>query len=276
MLTAQYATSSSNKTPPRYGIVALQRGLQILSLLAEADRELSATQIARASKLHASTVHRFLVNLEESGYVIRDEQGNYSLGSSCISLGRAALNRLDVRRASMAVLAELNRVTRETVHLTIPNGLMAVYVEKFESLEPLRIFSHVGATVPLHCTAVGKIFLAFLPSQERTEILKKLDMVRFTPATICSIQEMEAELKLIRQNHYSFDNEEHEAHIKCVAGPIWDHSGTVIAALSVTGPTTRMSRSRMRQLVPLVQKASMAISETLGYSAPSQNGKRKA
>jgi DNA-binding IclR family transcriptional regulator len=150
-------------------------------------------------------------------------------------------------------------------------------VEKFESLEPLRIFSRVGANVPLHCSAVGKVFLAFLPHAEQVDLLNRIEFLRYTPATIGSIQAMQTELGNIRRLCYAIDNEEHEPHIKCIAGPVWDHEGAVAAALSITGPATRMHRARIRDLVPLIKKTGLEISEALGYSAPSEGsgGPRK-
>ncbi len=269
-------TSPAKKAAPRYGIIALRRGLNILALLAGAEGSLSATEISRATKLHGSTVHRFLVNLEESGYIAKDEKGNYHLGMSCVSLGRAAINRLDVRRASQRTLEELNRETRETVHLTIRNGLTAVYVDKFESPEPLRIFSRVGANVPLHCTAMGKIFLAYMGAQEQAETLSKLEYTRYTNSTIGSAAAMQGELKLVRKQGYAIDNEEHEAHIKCIAGPVWDETGRAVAAFSVTGPAARMDRQRLRVFASLVREASNTISKSLGYgTAPLRNGPKE-
>lgn len=271
-------TKPASKAAPRYGIIALRRGLSILSLLAGADGSLSATEISRATKLHGSTVHRFLVNLEESDYIARDERGNYHLGMGCVSLSRAALNRLDVRRTSQRTLEALNRTTRETVHLTIRNGLTAVYVDKFESPEPLRIFSRVGANVPLHCTAMGKIFLAYMGAQERDETLSKLEFTRYTQSTIASAAAMRTELKTVRKQGYAIDNEEHEAHIKCIAGPVWDETGRAIAAFSVTGPAARMDRQRLREFAPLVRQASQTISKSLGYGAEAlvqRNGRKE-
>lgn len=259
------AQNGSDADKSRYGISSLQRGLKILSLLSASDAPMSATQISRSTKLHGSTVHRFLVNLEQSGFVSRDRESNYRLGSSCISLGCAALKQLDTRRASLGALQELNRLTRETIHLTIRNQLVAVYIEKFDSPEPLRIFSRVGASVPLHCTAVGKIFLAYLAPEHQAEILEKLELKRFTANSICSLKAIRGELLDIKRLGYAIDNEEHELHIKCIAGPIFDIRGDVVAAFSITGPAIRMHKARIRELIPLVRSTSMSISENLGY-----------
>jgi DNA-binding IclR family transcriptional regulator len=252
--------------PPRYNITALHRGLKLLALVGEAQKPLAAGEIARLSNLHASTVHRFLVNLESAGFLRReDSTGKYQLGPACVSLGRAALDRLDVHRVSLPHLQELNRLTRETVHLTVRQDLTAVYVEKLESPEPLRIFSQVGAAVPLHCTGVGKVLLAYAKPEDLKSLLPRLVLTRSTPNSITSLQELEAELSRVRRQGYAMDMEEYENHIRCIAAPLWDHAGQVKAAFSVTGPATRMTRARLRQLASLVTKVSQDVSRQLGY-----------
>ncbi len=250
-----------------YTITSLQRGLRLLGLFAGEERSLSATDVARLSSLPVSTVHRFLVNLESAGFLNCDSAGLYQLGIACVSLGHAVRGQLDVRRASLPHLQELNRHTRETVHLTIRHGLSAVYIEKLDSPEPLSIHSRIGATVPLYCTAVGKVLLAYLPETEREKILDQLELKRFTENTASNVQELQAELQRTRKRGYACDLEEHEPHIRCIAAPIWDHAGIVNASLSVTGPAVRMSAARLRQIAPLICDAGLKISEQLGYQA---------
>ncbi len=144
-----------------YDITALQRGLRLLLLFSESPRGLTAKQVAALSRLPVSTVHRFLANLVTAGFLNRDGEGTHHLGIACFSIGQAAVGQLDVRRLSLPRLRELNQQTRETIHLTVRHGLSAVYVEKLDSPEPLRIHSRIGAAVPLHCTAVGKVMLAY-------------------------------------------------------------------------------------------------------------------
>jgi DNA-binding IclR family transcriptional regulator len=248
-----------------YNITSLQRGLGLLSLFAAEEKGLSATDVARLSRLPVSTVHRFLINLESAGFLNYESTGIYQLGIACVSLGQAARGQLDVRRASLPHLQELNHHTRETVHLTVRHGLAAVYVEKLDSPEPLRIHSRIGATVPLFCTAVGKVLLAYLPEVEREKILDQLELKRFTENTASNLQELQAELHRTRKQGYACDLEEHEPHIRCIAAPIWDHAGMVNASLSVTGPAVRMSTARLRQIAPLICDAGLKISEQLGY-----------
>ncbi len=253
-------------TPKRsYNITALQRGLRLLQLFSESPHGLTAKEVAGRSRLPVSTVHRFLANLEGAGFLNCSGDGVYHLGIACFAIGQAALGQLDIRRVSLPYLQELNRQTRETIHLTVRHGLSAVYVEKLDSSEPLRIHSRIGAAVPLYCTAVGKVMLAHMPDDERKGILPQLGLKRLTPNTVGNLQELDAELYRVRKNGYACDLEEHELHIRCLAAPIWDHAGGVNASLSITAPVVRMAVTRLRQLAPLIQTAGLQISRELGY-----------
>lgn len=250
-----------------YNITALQRGLRLLQLFSESPHGLTAKQVAGRSRLPVSTVHRFLANLEGSAFLNCSGDGVYQLGIACFAIGQAALGQLDIRRVSLPYLEELNRQTRETIHLTLRHGLAAVYVEKLDSPEHLRIHSRIGAAVPLYCTAVGKVMLAYMPDEEREKFLPQLGLKRLTPNTVGNLQELAAELYRVRKNGYACDLEEHELHIRCIAAPIWDHQGGVSASLSITAPMVRMPVTRLRQLAPLIQKAGLQISRELGYPA---------
>lgn len=251
----------------KYQITALQRGLQVLQLFTQAPRGLTAMQVAKLSGLPVSTVHRFLVNLENTGFLNCSADGIYHLGLACFAIGQAALGQLDIRRLSLPYLLELNQQTRETIHLTVRHGLSAVYVEKIDSPEQLRIHSRIGAAVPLYCTAVGKVMLAYMPDEEREQILRQVELRRITANTIGSLQELQNELQRVRKNGYACDMEENELHIRCIAAPIWDHTGAVHSSLSITAPVVRMPVTRVRQLAPMIQEAGLQISRELGYRA---------
>jgi len=275
-----------NVRPKRnYDITALQRGLRLLHLFSESPRGLTAKQVAALSRLPVSTVHRFLANLVTAGFLNRDGEGTHHLGIACFSIGQAAVGQLDIRRLSLPYLRELNQQTRETIHLTVRHGFSAVYVEKLDSPEPLRIHSRIGAAVPLNCTAVGKVMLAYMPEDEQDRILPELDLKRLTPNSVGNLQELKTELYRVRKNGYACDLEEHELHIRCVAAPIWDHTGSVQSSLSITAPTLRMPVMRLRRLAPLIQAAGLKISAELGYqptvsaspwTALNRNGKTEA
>jgi DNA-binding IclR family transcriptional regulator len=250
-----------------YDITALQRGLRLLHLFSESPRGLTAKQVAALSRLPVSTVHRFLANLVTAGFLNRDGEGTHHLGIACFSIGQAAVGQLDIRRLSLPYLRELNQQTRETIHLTVRHGLSAVYVEKLDSPEPVRIHSRIGAAVPLHCTAVGKVMLAYMPPEEQDRIISQIDLKRMTPNSVGNVQELKTELYRVRKNGYACDLEEHELHIRCVAAPIWDHTGSVQSSVSITAPTLRMPVTRLRQLAPLIQAAGLNISTELGYQS---------
>jgi DNA-binding IclR family transcriptional regulator len=257
-----------------YNITALQRGLRLLQLFSESPRGLTAKQVGNLSRLPVSTVHRFLANLESAGFLNCTGDGVYHLGIACFAIGQAALGQLDIRRLSLPYLHRLNQQTRETIHLTVRHGLSAVYVEKLDSPEPLRIYSRIGAAVPLYCTAVGKVILAHMPADERDRVVRQLDLKRLTPNTVGNLQELESELYRVRKNGYACDLEEHELHIRCIAAPIWDHLGSVHAAVSITAPMVRMPVTRLRQLAPMIQAAGSQISRELGYPSARPNASR--
>jgi DNA-binding IclR family transcriptional regulator len=250
-----------------YDITALQRGLRILHLFSESSRSLTAKQVAALSRLPVSTVHRFLANLVAAGFLNRDAEGAHCLGIACFSIGQAAAGQLDIRRLSLPYLQELNQQTRETIHLTVRHGLSAVYVEKLDSPEPLRIYSRIGGSVPLYCTAVGKVLLAYMPGEEQDRVLPQLELKRLTSNSVGNLQELKTELYRVKKNGFASDLEEHELHIRCVAAPIWDHTGNVHSSLSITAPAFRMPVTRLRQLAPMIQAAGRKISAELGYQA---------
>jgi len=250
----------------KYNITALQRGLQLLQLFKQSERGLTAMQVGKLSGLPVSTVHRFLVNLEAANFLKCGVNGVYHLGLECFAVGQAALGQLDIRRLSLPYLLDLNQQTRETIHLTVRHGLRAVYVEKIDSPEPLRIHSRIGAAVPLYCTAVGKVMLAYMPETERDETLGQIELKRVTANTIGSLQELRTELSRVRKNGHACDMEENELHIRCIAAPIWDHKGEVHSSLSITVPVVRMPIARLRQLAPMIQEAGLQISRELGYT----------
>ena len=259
-----------------YNITSVQRCLRLLSLFSEAPAGLSATEVTKLSGLPVSTVHRFLVNLQDAGFLDCSAKGKYHLGIACFSIGHAALGQLDIRRLSLPYLQALNQHTRETIHLTVRQGQTAVYVEKLDSPEHLRIFSRIGALVPLYCTAVGKVLLAYMPQAELETTLSQIEPRRLTANTIASRQELEQHLHRVRKAGHAFDLEEHEPHIRCIAAPIWDHTGGVNASLSLTAPAVRMAVPRLRQLAPLIQEAGLRISRELGYQGPEVASARSA
>lgn len=257
-----------------YTITAVQRCLRLLHLFAQAPGGLMANEVAKRSGLPVSTVYRFLANLETAGFLNCNGKGKYHLDIACFSVGHAALAQMDVRRLSLPYLKALHQHSRETVHLTVRHGLTAVYVEKIDSPLPLHTVSRIGASVPLYSTAVGKVLLAYQPEEELAKTLQRIEPRCHTQNTISNVAELQRHLQRVRKCGYSFDLEENEPHVRCVAAPIWDQGGAVNASLSVSGPAERMAVTRLRQLAPVVQEAGVRISRELGYQGPTKLGER--
>ncbi len=249
-----------------YSVQSLVRAIGILDVLAHAGGELGMQEISRETGLHISTVFRLLETLDSCKLVERSrETGKYRLGLKVLAWGTQVMQATDLRRQAAPFLRELNEETRETVHLTVRDGDAAVYLHKFDSPIPLRIYSEIGKRAPLYCTGVGKVLLSAMSQQEKEDWLKRNPLRRFTPTTITDRGRLELELKRINELGYALDNEEHEPHVRCVAAPVSDYTGQVVAAVSVTIPSVRITPQRLPELVQRVKETAGKISTQLGY-----------
>lgn len=252
---------------------SLVRGFRILETLAHAGGELGMQEISRQTELHISTVFRLIETLEECHLVERSpETGKYRMGLKVLTWGTQVLQTKDLRLVAGRFLQALNEKTRETVHLTVRDGDAAVYIHKFDSPIPLRIYSEIGKRAPLYCTGVGKVLLAALSEKEKRVWLKRNSLKKFTPTTITDRSKLEEEILRIRELGYALDNEEHEPHVRCVAAPIRDYSGHVVAAVSVTVPSVRMTGDRVPKLIRGVKDTANKISAHLGYGGLATSG----
>ena len=175
-------------------------------------------------------------------------------------------------------MRNLASATEETVHLAVLDHHEVIYLRKYESAPPVALYSRIGRRAPAYCTGVGKVLLAYLQDSELTAFLQTIRLERFTKNTITDKAFLQAELAKIRQQDYAIDNMEHEDGIYCIACPIREHTGEVIAATSVTIPSIRLELDALMWYLPLVQKAVRAISQELGYVEPERivySGKTK-
>lgn len=249
-----------------YLIQSVTRSFKIVDTIAEAEEEVGTQQISRTLGLHISTVFRFLQTLAQSGVVEQNAgTGKYRLGLKPLAWGMQVLRQMDLRRDALPFLRELNEKTREMVHMTVYDRDAAIYIEKIESPTPLRVYSEVGKAAPLHCTGVGKVLMAALSEKELAELLRRYPLKRFTSSTITQVGALKRELSRIRAEGFALDNEEHEPHIRCVAAPIRNHIGKVVASISTAGPTTRITPARLPELIETVKEAAQKISTRLGH-----------
>ncbi|GAB7389102.1 IclR family transcriptional regulator [Bacillaceae bacterium] len=249
-------------------VKSVDRAMQLLKLVAQKKEGCGVTELSNQMDINKSSVYRILSTLVKHGLIEQDPvSGKYRLSFGILELASSLLESLDLRTQAYPYLLELEKATNEVIHLVVLDQGEVVYIEKLEGNETLRMHSKVGRRAPVHCTGVGKAILAYLPAHEVDGILEKHGMARHTERTITDKGVLLQELRKIRQRGYALDEEENELGIQCVAAPIFDHRGQVIAAISVSGPTVRMSDERKRVLIQLVKDTGAKISRRMGYRA---------
>ncbi len=266
---------------------AVVKTMNILECLSK-ESSLGVTELARrvtgfsgTSRLHKSTVYRFLSSLKELGYVRQDpETERYSLTPKLFEIGTAVLDRLELWQEAQPVVKRLAQLTGETVHLATLDNRRLVYLTKLESTRTLRVsmMSRVGQSAPTHCTGLGKALLAYAPGDQVNAMLAEEKLVRFTERTITNRSRLCRELENIRSQGFAVDNEEHEVGVKCVAAPVRDNTGRVIAAVSISVPAVRLKDKDIPRLSRIVVKGAQEISSRLGHAAdrrrPNRRGSR--
>jgi len=245
---------------------SLAKGLAVLDVLAASPRPLTAVQLSRQLKYPRPTLYRILDTLLLHDFVMREGDGaSYRLSFKVLDLGHQLLERTDLLGASRPVLQRLEAEFRETVHLAVHQDGRMVYLDKCEGSGPFCTHSRPGSRVPMHCTALGKAILAFLPATRTRAILRTRGMPRYTARTIVSSAAMERELSTIRRLGYALDDVEFEPDVRCVGAPILDHRGQPVAAISVSAPASRMSLNRARQVGSALRLAVLQVSQAMGW-----------
>lgn len=261
-------SSSSRNT-----VQSVERTLDLLEALAETG-EVGIAQLSGRVGLHASTVHRLLSTLISRGYVRQNpETGRYLLGLKPLDIARAVRIHLDIRMQAMPVLQELMRKSGETANLAVASDHHLVYLEQASSPGwMLRMFVQPGARAPLHSTASGKVLMACLSFGELEELLADYPLIPSASRTIVDREILVSELEEVRRQGYATDWGEQEDGVGCIAGPIYDYTGRVVAAVSISGPWIRVNPSNLPNLVPLVIDACQQLSSALGYGGQENPG----
>jgi len=244
----------------------LTKVLAIFELLERNPDGLQLRHIAELTKFNKSTSYRLLVHLEGAGYLVRDSQGAYFLGPRLVKLGSGITYQSTIRRIGRPTLEELRRVTEETVNLAVLDGPSILYIDVLESPHLFRMVSEIGMRRALHCTGLGKAILAWQPSEVREQILRGMQLERFTEHTIVRKSDLTAELGRIQRRGYALDNEEAQRGARCLAAPIFDSQRAVIAGISVSGPLTRMTRKRIAEIAKAIKESAAEISRNLGHA----------
>lgn len=241
----------------------VERALRVLEHLADQPRTID--QVAETMGVHPTTALRTLQVLEARRIVVRDERHVFRLGSGLFALANEALEKIDLRSAASRHLDQLNKTVGHTIHLAALEGDNVVYIDKRESLNPVRLWSRIGHIAPAHCTALAKAILAYLPEDERQRLSEAATFERFTERTISGPDELIAELDRTAARGYAMDHLEHEEFVNCMASPIFGPDHRVLGAVSITTTTLSCTYEQLLELQPILAKTTLAISAEFGW-----------
>jgi DNA-binding IclR family transcriptional regulator len=246
-------------------IKAVAKAIEIMNTFTPAEPRLTLAEIARRRGLPKSTAHNLLATLVAYGLVEKLEDDYYALGIGIIPLTQCARVNVELRDRAAPLLRQLADATRESVYLTVLDGLKSLYIYAIESPGRLLARSVVGDRVPLHCTAVGKAMLAALSDAELEQVVTEVGLTSYTPATITDPQALRNEVQKTRARGYALDTEEHEERTYCIGAPILNDRGRVIAACSISGPDPEIVGSKLSMWSQLVRNTAQDISRRMGY-----------
>lgn len=247
-------------------INAVDRALRILDLFSDSRTELKLTEISLEMKLHKSTVHGLLRTLVHHGYIAQNgETGKYRLGLRFLEKGDRVLHSLDFRQIANRYLQNIASRYGESTHLVVLEGGEAIYIDKVEGHSAIGMYSRVGKRAPIYCTAVGKVLVCEKSEWELKEIVNQEQYIVLTEKTIKNSEELLADIAQVRKRGYALDNEELEIGLRCIAVPVRNNKGNIIAAISVAGPITRLHEQVIPEIAVYLKETSLKVSTELGY-----------
>ncbi|MGP3970788.1 IclR family transcriptional regulator [Streptomyces sp. 6N223] len=250
-------------------VPAVSRALDILELFLDGDGTLSAPEITRRLQLPRTTVHELVTTLAARSYLVpvSGQPGRYRLGVRTYQLGSRYAEQLDLAAEGHQVARSVAETCGETVHVAVLEGVDVIYIAKVDSTHAVRMVSAAGRRLPAHCTAVGKMLLASLPPEELDTRLPQSagELRAMTPNSITSLEELRRHLADVRERGVASEQRESNPDVSCVAAPVRDRSGRVVAALSISVPMVRWSAEQQEELTGLAVKGAGQLSERLGH-----------
>lgn len=243
-------------------ISSLAKGLDVLELLAEKG-ELSVSEVARSLGHNRTGSHRLLATLRELGYVEQNRNNKYHLTFKMLELGTKLSHRLGIRSMALPYMEKLSMSFGETINLGVRDGFSVFHLEKIDSKEILRVDSQIGSTAPVYCSALGKAIVAFIQKDELASFLSGIEFKPHGPNCITSLGELKEELEKVKKQGFAIDNEELVSGLKCVAAPVFDHTGSVLYSISVAGPAMRLTKKRTVDIQEKLKKICQELSRKL-------------
>lgn len=246
-------------------IQSVMRAVSVLDALARSDDAMTLTELSHTVSLPPSTVHRLLTTLQQVRYARFDsERGGWQIGVGCFATGNAFLRSRDLVTITRPYMRRLMEESGETVNLAVRDNAAMVYLAQVECREMMRAFAKPGARVPIAGSAVGKSLLARLPEGDVGGLVGSTEFELRTRKTIDALPRMREELDQVRLRHYAIDNEEHSVGLRCVAAALFDHLGEPLGAISISGPTARITDDRLAKLGGLVSGVAREATGALG------------
>lgn len=256
------------KKQNKYSTPAVEKAFAVLELISRRDEGARMVDVVDTLDLPKSSAFVLLTSLEQLGYLTRDSAGRYRLTSRMFELGMRAMRNLDVAEVSMPHLETLRDTTGMTVHLAGRDHSSVVYLRKLDGRGFVRFDTYVGKRSALHLTGVGKALAAFLPEDEIERVADGLDFGAGTSKSIQSARAFKANLKRVRERGYALDDEEEEPGVRCVAAPIRNHRGDVVASAGVVGLARDLTGgAALDRVAAAVVETTRAISLQLGSPA---------
>lgn len=236
-----------------------------MELLAE-QKALTVSEVGVHLSMQRSAAHRFLATLRDLGYVKKNEDNRYQLTFRILEIGEKVARRFEIKQVARKYMLELSKLSKETVNLGCLDGREILHLDKIDSSEILRIDSPLWSKAPAYCTALGKSILAYLPKSELSEYLSRARLAPHGPHTILSKKKLREELQKTRERGYAVDDEELAPGLRCVGAPVFDHTGRVKYAVSISCPSMRLPMDKVESMQLKIREACGRMSEQLGYS----------
>lgn len=239
------------------------KAFAVLEILVAEGKPMTLAHLMQATGMPKASLYRTLSLFEEARLVIRESNGRaYAPGPRLASFGLEILRHDSVATVRRTILRRLVSDVGETCNLAMLNRGELVYMDRVEADWPLRLHMPVGSALPTHCSASGKLLLAYKPAAERAQLVEAMPLQRFTERTICDRQLLSAELDRIAVNGYALDNEEYVLGVACVAVAVRTADGEVVAAVAVHAATARLPLARAIEFVPTLNQAASAIARS--------------
>lgn len=237
--------------------------MRLLDVLSYYHDPVSLKQLALETDLHPSTAHRILAAMAASGFAEKADGGTYRLGIRLLELGNLVKSRINIREAAMPLMQQLHQRLGESINLGVRQGDEIVYVERTSSgRSSVRVVHLVGARAPLHVTSVGKLYLAEDGADSVRDYARRTGLPGPTPSSITTLPALEKELEWVRRHGVAFDREEVEPGLRCIAAPVRDDSGALVAGLSISAPSER----HKPDWSGVLKETADAISRAIGYA----------